>query len=123
MEEMSYRRLAGEVELGNAVRSHCTPNSLDLSLSIGTDRVWLPWLIKGLKVEDIGAPVQSSADTRVPKGLGVGGRGNGSTVVGATVGRPASLTSPELNGANGAGHVLYVGKRLRHVVEVSGGGV
>jgi hypothetical protein len=35
-------------------------------ISILADRLWLPWLIKGLEVEDIHAPILDAADGLVP---------------------------------------------------------
>ena len=84
-----------------------------------------PWLVETFKVEDVGIPVQCSADTFLPEGIGVIRSCNSGAlvlvivVVAATwelmstevieslaalllltVGWPASLTVPKLNGVS-----------------------
>ena len=119
-----YSHLAGKTELGLSVRSHSTPSSLDLSISISTDRVWLPWFVKGLKVKYVSTPIESGADTLLPEGFGICiGRDSNILIGRSTVTWPAGFTSPELDGVDGAGDVLDAGKSLGHVVEVDVRGV
>lgn len=53
-------------------------------LTVGTSAGWLPWLIEGLEVEDADVPVQSSTDTLLVEGLGIGGTSFGRSVVVST---------------------------------------
>lgn len=83
--------------------------------------VWLVWLIKGLKVEQVDTPVQHAADSALPVGDCVVRGRDGGAVVGATVGGPAGLTVPEFGDGDGAADRLDVVEGLHDVVEVSGG--
>lgn len=53
--------LQGEVRFGRAISSHGTPMSLISSDTTLADRSWLPWLVEGLEVECIDAPVDNTA--------------------------------------------------------------
>lgn len=61
--------LATNRELRGAVSVPHSPMSLVRDASILTNAHWLPWLIKGLKGEDINAPVEDAADGSLPVGL------------------------------------------------------
>lgn len=58
---------------------------LILSLTVVTNAIRLPGLIKGLKVEQIHVPRQHTADTVLPESLRIIGAGNGSLIVGTTI--------------------------------------
>lgn len=51
-----------ERELWLSVGSHGTPSGLDLWLAVVTNALWLPWLIEGLEVESVVAPVDRGAE-------------------------------------------------------------
>ena len=53
-------------------------------LAISTSALWLPWLIEGLKVEDIEVPVKSSTDTLLEEGKSIRCTCNCSSVVCST---------------------------------------
>lgn len=80
----SLFRAAG-VKLLHALIGEKTPVLLILSLTIVTNAVRLPGLIKGLEVEEIHVPRQHAADTVLPEGLRIIGAGLGSFVVGTTI--------------------------------------
>lgn len=88
--------------------------------AILADAVGLVGLVKGLKVEEVDAPVEHAADGALPVGDGVGGAGGGGAVAGAAVGGPARLAVPELGRLGRAGHGLDVVEGLHDVVEVGG---
>ena len=58
-------------EFGRSVPIVCTPVVLVPRLAISTSALWLPWLIKGLKVEDVEVPVKSSTDALLEEGESV----------------------------------------------------
>lgn len=57
-----YATLALEVELGLAVRSERAPGGLISSLAVVADGGRLPWLVEGLEVEGVEAPVEQGAE-------------------------------------------------------------
>jgi hypothetical protein len=65
-------RLAFECEFLGSVCVHGTPVGLICSKTVVTNGMWLPWLIKGLKVEQIVSPCEGTADSSIPEGLGIG---------------------------------------------------
>ncbi len=112
--------LARQFPLRLHVRRVRTPMLFVSSRAILSNAVGLVWLIEGLEVEHIDAPVKHTADTALPVGDGVvGARGSG-TVAGAAVGGPPRLTVPKLGCFGRAGDRLDVIKGLHHVVEVRG---
>jgi hypothetical protein len=115
-------RLALQAELGLAVRAHGTPSSLIGSLAVVTNGSRLPWLIEGLKVETIEAPVKQGAESVLVEVLSVLETSLSRLVVGANSSRPTSLTVPDL-GHVIAGDLLDVGNGLVHVVEVDVAGM
>ena len=50
-------------------------------LAVSTSARWLPWLIEGLKVEDVEVPVKSSTDTLLVEGKSIRCTCNCSSVV------------------------------------------
>ena len=91
---------AGErkARLSSAVPSHGAPGRLNLGLAIVANRSRLPRLVKGLKVEDVGAPREGGADTLLEEGGSIARGRSGGAVGGAAIGRPAGLAGPELDG-------------------------
>lgn len=75
--------LAGNVKLGRAVGIVHAPVGLVSVLAVVAGAVGLPWLVKGLKVEDVDAPGEQRADALVVEALGVLVAGLGVAVVGS----------------------------------------
>jgi hypothetical protein len=118
---LTLPNLAGQIPLRLHIRRESTPVPLIRRRAILPNAVWLVWLIKSLKVEQVDAPVEHAADAALPVGDGVVRAGNGGAVAGAAIGGPAGLTVPEFGGGGRAGDGLDVVEGLHDVVEVGGG--
>lgn len=89
--------LALHAKLGTPVGIHGAPVSLVLVLTVSTSRSRLPRLVKGLKVKDIGTPVEHAADAFAPEGSSIFSRGSGCPIVGAACSGPTGLAGPDFN--------------------------
>jgi hypothetical protein len=94
--------------------------SLISSRAVLSDAVWLAWLIKGLEVEDVDAPIEEAAHRALPVGDRIVGAGDGDSVAGASVGRPAGLAVPEFGRGGRAGNALDALEGLHNVIKVGG---
>lgn len=90
--------LARQIPLGLSIGRVSAPVLLIGRRAVLSNAVWLVWLIKGLKVEQVDIPGQHAADTFLPVGDRIIGACDGGAVVGTTVGGPAGLAVPELRG-------------------------
>jgi hypothetical protein len=113
--------LAGQIPLRLHIGRESTPVPLIRRRAILPNAVWLVWLIKGLKVEQVDTPVEHATDAALPVGDGVVRAGNGGAVAGAAISGPAGLAVPEFRGGGRAGDGLDVVEGLHDVVEVGGG--
>lgn len=112
-------------------------------LAIVTSALGLPGLIEGLEVEDINAPGERTTDSLLVVLLGILGAGNSRAVVRSTSCCPVSYNSEEISVLSQSltsgpasftsskvnlvlvrtSNLLNVVERLRHVIEVSVGGI
>lgn len=81
-------RLTLHCKFGCAVSVKGAPVRLVSNGTVLSLALWLPWLIKGLKVEDVDAPRGDAADCLLPVVLGALEAGNSSLVLGS-IGGPS----------------------------------
>ena len=81
-------RLTLQRELWCAVSVPCSPVRLIGNRSVLAYALWLPWLIEGLKVEDVDAPRGDTADGLLPVVLGALETGDSGLVLGS-IGGPS----------------------------------
>jgi hypothetical protein len=86
--------------------------------AISTNSIWLPWLIKGLKVKDVVAPSEHSTNTLLPKGLSVCYTSLSSSIDVLGVCWPSCLSSPELDMTT-TGNILNMLKGLRNIIKIN----
>lgn len=88
---------ARQVELGLAVGSEKTPVGLILLLAVVTNALGLPGFVESLKVENVDAPGQHSADSVLPVPFSILSASLGVSIVRTAIGGPTSLAVSEDN--------------------------
>lgn len=132
-------RLTAQVEFAGAVGGEGTPVSLVRGGPAVTNALWLPWLIQGLKVEDVDTPLQHTTHGVLVVGLCVGGACLSRSIVGTTytmsahcclrlshmlsrtIARPSGFPVSQLDVV--ASKALDVAECLLQVIEVCCGGI